>query len=647
MKQCIFLLLLCIGIYIHSNAQSGSLAGSVTDEQQQPIVGVLMTLKNNNTKTIATAITDDDGKFLINKIDAGKYQLIAKYAGYQTKLTTNIIVKPGKQARINIQMYHELRFTPPVVAKNEEVRQDAIDISSAQTREHKRATISGARVSNAPQSIVFNCFPPPIPPKTNRISQNESYAALHENDFMNVRSNPLSTLAVDVDRASYSIVRRYINQGQMPPADAIRVEEMINYFHYNYPEPEENNPINVITTLTSCPWNDAHQLLHIGLQTKTIAPQNLPPSNLVFLIDVSGSMNTENRLPLVQSSLKMLIKKLRAKDQVAIVVYAGNAGLVLPPTSGAYKSKIINAINKLQAGGSTAGGAGIQLAYKIAKEHFIYGGNNRIILATDGDFNVGVSNDNELENLITKERKSGVFLTCLGYGMGNYKDSKLETLADKGNGNYAYIDNALEAEKTLVHEYGGTMFTIAKDVKAQIEFNPKYVQSYRLVGYENRLLNEEDFKDDKKDAGEMGSGHQVTMLYEVVPAGTIDRYVRRVDPLKYQQRNYTIDDITEEAKGELATIKFRYKKPAGNRSAEIVHTIFNHKTCLQNCNEDVQFASSVALFGMLLRQSPYVYQGDYNLVLNLAQQSRYDDEEGYRVEFIRLVRTVSRTWADN
>lgn len=640
MKHTFLMLLLWIGISINANAQTGSISGTVYDEQHQPLVGALVSAIKNNS-TIATAITDDDGKFIFSKIVAGSYTLTAKYAGYNTTILQNVLVIAGKKTHQNISM-NLAKSIMPAVVKNEEVvkYEDYNAPSKVDAIQYNKAEIAGAHIANTRKEAKISFTPPHIMPQARYKSQhNESYAKVRENDFMSVRSNPLSTLSVDVDRASYSNVRRFINQGQTPPPDAVRVEEMINYFHYNYPKPIGDNPIAITTTLTTCPWNEEHQLLHIGLQAKTIATSNLPPSNLVFLVDVSGSMNQDNRLPLVKSSLRMLTRQLRAQDNVAIVVYAGNAGVVLPTTSGNRKATIINAINRLQAGGSTAGGAGIKLAYRLAKDNFIYGGNNRVILATDGDFNVGVSSDNELEDLITKEKKSGIFLTCLGYGMGNYKDSKLETLADKGNGNYAYIDNAQEAEKTLVHEFGGTMFTVAKDVKAQIEFNPQYVQSYRLVGYENRLLNEEDFKDDKKDAGEMGSGHQVTLLYEVIPTGTKDRYVRRVDPLKYQQRSFVHEDLSS----ELATIKFRYKKPAGNRSSELVHPIMNRPELMQNCDEDVQFASSVALFGMLLRQSKYVHNGDYELVLDLARHSRYDDEEGYRAEFIRLVKTVDRT----
>ncbi|MCX6238890.1 MAG: von Willebrand factor type A domain-containing protein, partial [Bacteroidia bacterium] len=360
----------------------------------------------------------------------------------------------------------------------------------------------------------------------------ENYSAIHENGYKNAFDQPLSTFSVDVDNASYSNVRRMLNMGQLPPVDAVRIEEMINYFSYEYERPAKDAPYSINSELAVCPWNEAHQLLLVGLRAKEIDKSNLPASNLVFLLDVSGSMQEENKLPLVQSAMRMLVNELRQKDRVAIVVYAGAAGIVLESTPGSQKETILNAIEGLRAGGSTAGGEGIRLAYKTASEHFIKGGNNRIILATDGDFNVGVSSTSEMERLIEQERESGIFITVLGFGMGNIKDDKMEAIADKGNGNYAYIDNIQEARRMFVKEFGGTLFTVAKDVKFQLEFNPQNVKAYRLIGYENRLLNAEDFKDDKKDAGEMGVGHRVTALYEIVPAGS-DEKLPDVDELKY------------------------------------------------------------------------------------------------------------------
>src|SRR5688572_21988811 len=419
----------------------------------------------------------------------------------------------------------------------------------------------------------------------------EDYDNIVENKFLTARQNPLSTFSIDVDEAAYSNVRRYLENGSMPPRGAVRIEEMINYFDYVYPKPQNDEPFTVNTEISDCPWNPQHRLVHIGLQGKEIQVDNLPPSNMVFLIDVSGSMDVPNKLPLVQASLNMLVDQVREKDKVAIVVYAGSAGLVLPSTKGADKIKIKEAINNLEAGGSTAGGEGIQLAYKIAKDNFIKQGNNRIILATDGDFNVGISSDDELVRLIEDERKVGVFLSVLGYGMGNYKDNKMQQLADKGNGNHSYIDNINEARKVLVNEFGSTLFTIAKDVKLQVEFNPAKVQAYRLVGYENRMLKAHDFNDDLKDAGEMGAGHTVTALYEVIPVGVKSSFSGSVDGLKYQPEK---KPVIKNNSRELLTVKMRYKKPDGNVSKLIVHAVADNMQPFGRTSENFRFSAAVA-----------------------------------------------------
>ena len=465
----------------------------------------------------------------------------------------------------------------------------------------------------------------------------EDYDHIVENKFLTATKNPLSTFSIDVDEAAYSNVRRYLENGSLPPAGAVRIEEMINYFDYVYPKPQNGEPFTVNTEISDCPWNTQHRLVHIGLQGKEIPVDNLPPSNMVFLIDVSGSMNAPNKLPLVQASLNMLVDQLREKDKVAIVVYAGNAGLVLPSTYGSNKIKIKESINALQAGGSTAGGEGIQLAYKVARDNFMIAGNNRIILATDGDFNVGVSSDDELVRLIEQERKAGVFLSVLGFGMGNYKDNKMQQLADKGNGNHSYIDNINEAKKVLVNEFGSTLFTIAKDVKIQIEFNPFKVQAYRLIGYENRMLAAEDFNDDLKDAGELGSGHTVTALYEIIPAGVKDSFVRSVDPLKYQYNN---GEIADEESTEIMTIKLRYKEPTGDTSKLIRHPVIDSHLPLANTSENFRFSASVAEFGLLLRDSEYKQQASFSQVVSLAKTAKGNDNNGYRSEFIRLVETA-------
>ena len=411
---------------------------------------------------------------------------------------------------------------------------------------------------------------------------------------------------------------------------------MVNFFKYNYSQPKNNHPFAIYTEYSECPWNENHKLLKIGLQGKEIETDELPNSNFVFLIDVSGSMSSQNKLPLLKESMKVLVNQLRKNDKVAIVVYAGAAGLVLPPTSGNKKETIINALDQLNAGGSTAGGAGIQLAYKIAEENFIKGGNNRVILATDGDFNVGASSDNDMERLIEEKRKSGVFLTCLGYGMGNYKDSKMETLADKGNGNYAYIDNIQEANRFLGKEFKGSMFAIAKDVKIQIEFNPKHVQSYRLIGYENRKLRPEDFKNDAIDAGELGSGHTVTALYEIIPTGVKSDYLKEIDGLKYSNVS-TNHNFSE----ELATIKFRYKKPDGEKSIEMIETIKDTSVLLAKTSDDFKFSTAVAWFGLKLRDSKLITNKSKDAIKTLAKQGKANDAEGYRSEFIRLIDAVN------
>jgi Ca-activated chloride channel family protein len=471
----------------------------------------------------------------------------------------------------------------------------------------------------------------------------ESYKGIEENGFKAVSAEPLSTFSVDVDAASYSNVRRFINNGQLPPADAVRIEEMINYFSYNLPGPTDGGPVAIHTELSAAPWNSKHRLLRIGLKARTIATEKLPASNLVFLIDVSGSMNEPNKLPLVQSSLKMLVNQLRPQDKVSLVVYAGAAGVVLPATGGDKKETINSAIDNLSAGGSTAGGQGIKLAYQIAKQNFMKNGNNRVILATDGDFNVGVSSDDDMQKLIERERESGISLSVLGFGMGNYKDSKMETLADKGNGNYAYIDNITEARKTLVSEFGGTLFTIAKDVKLQVEFNPAKVQAYRLVGYENRVLAKEDFNDDKKDAGDMGSGHTVTAFYEIVPAGIKDDYSASVDPLKYQKPKPV---AYSNASDEMMTIKFRYKEPTSLKSKLSQVTVKDEPISLKSTSTDFRFAAAVAEIGMLLRDSKFKQNSGYEQAIKMARSAKGEDAEGYRAEFIKLAesaRLLSKT----
>lgn len=469
---------------------------------------------------------------------------------------------------------------------------------------------------------------------TEQESSGETYDRIEENPFQRASNNPLSTFSIDVDAASYSNVRRFINEGKLPPKDAVRIEELINYFPYEYPQPESERPFSVTTEISQAPWNPDHRLVHIGLQGKKIAIENLPPSNLVFLIDVSGSMEEPNKLPLLKSAFRLLVNELRENDRVSIVVYAGAAGVVLPPTPGNQKDKILDAIEKLQAGGSTAGGEGIQLAYKLAKENFIKSGNNRVILATDGDFNVGVSTDSELVRLIEQKRGEGVFLTVLGVGTGNLQDAKMEKIADKGNGNYAYIDNIIEAKKVLVKEMVGTLLTIAKDVKIQVEFNPSKVQAYRLIGYENRMLQNQDFQNDKKDAGELGAGHSVTALYEIIPVGVKSNVkLSDVDSSNAQKT----EKQTTFGSEELMQVRLRYKAPNQTTSQLLTTPAVDRGLTLEDASTNFKFSAAVATFGMLLRDSQYKGKASFDDVLKLANQSQGEDLDGYRAEFIRLV----------
>jgi Ca-activated chloride channel homolog len=467
----------------------------------------------------------------------------------------------------------------------------------------------------------------------------EEYGRIDENGFLAAADNPLSTFSVDVDRAAYSNVRRFLRDGQRPPRDAVRIEEMVNYFTYDYPEPSGAQPFSVTTEVAACPWNEKHRVLLVGLQGRRMKTADLPANNLVFLIDVSGSMMEADKLPLVKEGLELLVNQLRPKDRVAIVVYAGNAGLVLPSTSGSDKGTILSAIQSLEAGGSTAGGAGIKLAYEVAKDNFLDGGNNRVILATDGDFNVGASSDGELEQLIESKRRDRIFLTVLGFGTGNIKDSKMELLADKGNGNYAYVDSLAEARKVLVSEMGATLFTIAKDVKLQIEFNPARVASYRLIGYENRMLRKEDFNNDAKDAGDIGAGHSVTALYELVPPGA-DALTSSVDPLKYQTTHVTA------ASPELLTLKLRYKEPEGETSKLMTYTVNDSNAEVMVASENLRFASAVAELGMLLRDSKHKGDASYDEARQLAQKSLGRDYEGYRRDFLTMIGAAQNLASD-
>ncbi len=512
--------------------------------------------------------------------------------------------------------------------------QSTTKYSSQDRLEHESMTVETNQWNSNMQerALKMKKMPPsPDNDQTPTDHNTEEYTAQTENPFLEVTKNPLSTFSIDVDAASYSNMRRFINDHSLPPEGSVRIEEFINYFEYDYPQPKGEHPFSITTEIDRCPWNGDNMVLHVGLQGKRMDVQELPPNNLVFLLDVSGSMSNPNKLPLLKKAMHLLVNEMRTVDRVAIVVYAGAAGLVLPSTSFDEKAKILAAIDRLSAGGSTAGGAGIELAYKEAQKNFIKNGNNRVILATDGDFNVGPSSEAILVNMIEEKRESGVFLTVLGFGSGNYKDSKMEQLADKGNGNYAYIDNILEAKKVLVNEIGATLFTIAKDVKLQLEFNPAKVRSYRLIGYENRMLRAEDFNDDTKDAGELGAGHSVTAFYELVTTDS-DAPVASVDPLKYQQTDIKPSAMNTD---EWLMVKFRYKAPKADKSRLIVKPVQQSNVGIVSNN--LPFSAAVASYGMILRGSEYGGESSYELVKKLASRSKGEDAQGYRAEFIRLV----------
>jgi Ca-activated chloride channel homolog len=646
MKKISLLTLLFVFSVFQASFSQTAVTGTVTDKSSgNPLQGVSVVEKETGNGTI----TDHKGEFKLF-VTNPKRTLVFTCIGYGTKE-----IKLKGRKKINVQLKAsglvaeddleisdvEYNDAPTTIEKKETVKRDRTKTRKSYLLKGRKKSLSqsisgkeqGRSKIYSPQGFVkVNNYKALNEPVTG----SESYAKIDENGFKLVQTNPLSTFSADVDRASYSNIRRFINNGQKPPVDAVRIEEMVNYFHYNYPEPKSGHPIEIYSEISVCPWQSKHKLLHIGMQGKKIADESLPPSNLVFLLDVSGSMSSSNKLPLLKDALKLLTNNLRENDRVAIVVYAGAAGLVLPSTFGYHKEKIIEALDKLTSGGSTAGGAGIKLAYKIAKENYVHNGNNRVILATDGDFNVGASSDADMEKLVEERRNDGIFLTCLGFGMGNYKDSKMETLADKGNGNYAYIDNIDEAKKTLVTEFGGTMYTIAKDVKLQVEFNPAKVKAYRLVGYENRMLNDEDFNDDTKDAGEMGAGHTVTALYEIIPVGVESKFLPDVDKLKYQSSKINRSK-------EMVNVKVRYKQPLGDKSVKFEVPVKSERANLNETSDNYRFSASVALFGMLLRDSKYVSHGDYSTVLQMAKEGKGLDKAGYRAEFIELVNKVYKS----
>jgi Ca-activated chloride channel family protein len=530
--------------------------------------------------------------------------------------------------------------------EGETVVLSAFSVSESATGSYGANSMSGARRGREPH---------PTPPRGARFGANtEAYAYTPDNDFLGAAQNPLSTFSVDVDTASYANVRRFLTSHRLPPRDAVRVEELLNYFPYRYAPPTDERPFAASLEVAEAPWAPAHRLVRIGLKGREVTTAARPAANLVFLLDVSGSMNAPNRLPLVKESMRLLVGKLRPDDRVAIVTYAGDSGLALPSTPVARAREILESLDALTPGGSTNGAMGIELAYDIAKANFVSGGINRVILCTDGDFNVGVTSEGELTRLITDKAKSGVFLTVLGFGLGNLKDATLEKLADQGNGNYGYIDTRREAEKLLVEQVNGTLLTIAKDVKIQVEFNPAKVASYRLIGYENRLLKKEDFNNDKVDAGEIGAGHTVTALYEIVPVGAAeksdgDEAAPVVDELKYQRvepatgsRLAMLAGKTDAASAELLTVKIRYKKPDGFISHKVEFPLVDAGKSFAEASADFKFAAAVAGFGMILRDSPHKGTATFDQVAGWAAAGTLDDVGGWRSEFLELTR-IART----
>lgn len=631
-------LLLTAGIQLGFSIKEPILiSGTVTDQSGKAIEGVSIIIKGTKSGTSS----DANGNFSIS-VPSLQTVLVISGIGFET---TEVKIKNQKALSIRLKHaqhaleevlvtgYGSQRKTDYTGAATTIAPGQLNSTSSSQVLQGRVAGVSVQGKKQQPSNRFIN--------DTHQyINEAERYDNIVENRFMKAKDFPLSTFSIDVDAASYSNLRRFVNNGQIPPPDAVRIEELVNYFSYNYPQPSGEDPFAVHTEVAASPWHKNHQLVMVGLQGKKIPVESLPPSNLVFLIDVSGSMQDANKLPLVKASMNLLVDQLRKEDHVSMVVYAGAAGLVLPPTSGVEKEIIREAIDRLEAGGSTAGSAGIKLAYSTAKSHFLKEGNNRVILCTDGDFNVGVSSDEALVKMIEEERKSGVFLTVLGFGMGNYQDAKMQQLADKGNGNHAYIDQLNEAKKVLVNEFGGTLFTIAKDVKLQVEFNPALVKAYRLVGYENRMLNKEDFNNDKKDAGDMGSGHTVTALYEIIPAGVNSNYIDSVDALKYQSTETETAHAGANEK-ELMTVKIRYKQPTGDKSKLLVHTVNRTTKGWEQASENFRFASAVAGYGMLVRNSEFKGTITYNRLLKMIKNAIGTDEQGYRKEFKNIVENTA------
>jgi len=667
---------------------TGTIEGTVLDaESKEPLAYTNVIVLGTRLGAMAL----EDGRYEIRNVPVGTHQVKAMMMGYKSGKEQHVRVRKNRATKVTFLLKRTIvlkteeivvtgrrpmiEITRPdmqarssrknIVEQPVEGMVEALSLSAGEVRAGDQLHVRGGRSGEVPHQIFDmngnpvkpspgasrshrhrTDMPPQVPPRPPKSAilynserravepwNTESYDPVTENDFREAIEDPLSTFSVDVDAASYGNVRRFLRAGRMPPADAVRIEELVNYFTYDYPEPTEEDPFSITAEACACPWNADNRLVHIGLQGRHIDVSKAPPCNLVFLLDVSGSMRPDNKLPLLQKAFVMFTENLRREDRVAVVVYASSAAVKLHSTRGDKKRRIIDTIENLYACGSTAGGAGIELAYDIAENNFIEGGNNRVILATDGDFNTGESSDGAMVRLIEKKRKSGIFLSVLGFGEANLKDAKLEKIADHGNGHYAYIDDIFEARRVLVNEMGGTLFTIAKDVKIQVEFNPAKVKSYRLLGYENRLLANQDFKDDKKDAGEIGAGHSVTALYEIVPADA------EAVANSERKNTYTLVRIIPTALDtrELLTVRFRYKQPDGDKSRLIVRALEDDGESFDDASADFRFAAAVAEFGMLLRGSAYKSEASFEHVLETAKASTGRDECGYRHEFVRLV----------
>lgn len=680
--RCIYVLVLFLGGELFAQNLAGVISDKVTGETI-PMANIIVKLEN---EIVGGGASGFDGEYTIGNLKPNTYSVEVSYIGYATRYYTEVRIEQNKTTLLDVSLSEDngilcsVEISSPLPKGNKRFRKKGKKAKSKARNKSvnskgNQSTKLSVRGGRSDKTVYFvdgvKVLGKPemsnsrinkvristggVPAEYENSGRNtnirkhrespilwfsekkskaeiiidESYEEIVENEFLNSFQNPVTTFSIDVDQASYSNMRRFINTGLEPPKHSVRIEEMINYFDYDYPKPEEGI-MESYTELSICPWNTNHQLLQIGVQSKAFNKVSLKGNNLVFLIDVSGSMSVQNKLPLVKKTLTMLTKQLKSNDKISIVVYSGAAGCVLKPTAGDRTSEILEALNALESGGSTAGGAGIELAYAIAQENFIKNGNNRIVLATDGDFNVGTTSNESLEAMIAEKRSANIFLTVLGYGMGDYKDDKLELLANKGNGNYAYIDNLQEAERFLVKGFNSSMYTLAKDVKLQIEFNPKYVQEYRLIGYENRALENSDFEDDNKDAGELGTDQSVTALYELIPTQTQSQS----SALKYR---------TSVDSPELLNLKIRYKAPNDTESIEVEKAFTRELIDLEHTSERFRFSASVAMFGLILRDSKYKGKANCKNVIQMAKHSKSTDEYGYKGEFIRLVRTYKNS----